>query len=69
MTVRAKAKVVVEIDCNSTWSDSTSMEQIKRQAIIDATESLNKLIQSSSRIRISGSPSFLKVSVDIMEGV
>ncbi len=42
MSVKARASITIEIECKSNWSDNTTVEQVKKQAIVDAEEVINK---------------------------
>jgi hypothetical protein len=53
-SVRARVTVEVEVTCPSSWSSSTSMEQITKQATEDAKGILHGV--KHSRIRIIGTP-------------
>ena len=63
MGVQAKATVTLEIDCKSCWNDTTTVKQVRDQAIDDAMEELNRLAQSAEyRIKLVGKPEIRIVS-------
>lgn len=63
MTVKAKATISVEIECNSEWSDETTVHEVKRQAVIDAKNELERMSQGSEfQISMVGEPDITIVS-------
>ena len=54
MTTRAIATVTLEVECDSSWNDATTMEQIKKQGISDAMTTIKKVFINNDDIRIIG---------------
>lgn len=68
MTVQAKATVTLVIDCNSSWSDTTTIDQVRRQAITDAEGALHKMINGQKPgcpITLVGKPKINIVQFDV----
>ena len=65
MSVTARATITIDIACGSSWSDETTIDQIRKQAIQDAHNVLSKM-QDASRhqIKIIGDPQIKIVYVD-----
>lgn len=47
-SARAKATVILEIDCASNWGTGTTMDQVYKQAREDAAGHLNTLLSPST---------------------
>jgi hypothetical protein len=54
MGTKAKATVTIEIDCKSSWSNDTTVAQVKKQAVDDARGALRRWAADDSPIRIIG---------------
>ena len=66
MSVNAQATVTLEIECKSHWSDDTEIEQVRRQAIKDATDLLSKFFRATnSRIKIVSDIKIKIVTFDV----
>lgn len=46
-TVKASCVVEVQVECDSTWSDDTTMAQIVKQAEQDAKHQITKLFEEA----------------------
>lgn len=65
MNITARAKVTLEINGESNWSEDTSISQIRKQAIEDAIIELQSFVQrSNKRIKMIGSPEIRIVTMD-----
>lgn len=65
MSTNAKVSVTLEINAKSCWSDETSVAQVKKQAVDDAIQELNRLANDANyRIKLIGDPKVTVVTFD-----
>ena len=68
MSVKAKATITVEIDCNSTWDEKTTINQVRKQACDDAIGFLNRLqAEHRGKFIVVGKPSINIISFNAGE--
>lgn len=66
MATKAKATVFLEINCNSSWSDETTVSQVKKQAIDNVILEIQQLLpHAKSRIKLIGDPEITIVTFDV----
>ena len=61
--LEAKATVTMELNCKSVWGDSTTVKQVRDQAIQDVNKELKRLSENSDReIKFVGQPEITVVT-------
>ncbi len=66
MSVTAKATITIEINCSSSWNDNTTIDQVRKQAIKDAFNALNKMQEESNGVfKVIGNPEIKIISFGV----
>ena len=65
MTVTAQVQITLDVEAHSSWGDSTTMDQIYRQAVADALGHISSLIRDGAlKATIVGKPLVTSVMVE-----
>lgn len=64
----AYAIVKVRVSCASSWSPETTIEQVTRQAKVDATAQINNAINDRRDMSVVGEPVITAVHTLLKEG-
>jgi len=69
MSVKARAEILLEIDCTSTWGDDTTVAQVRAQAMQNASDTINKVVNAANtQLRIIGDIQIKIITFDVNQG-